>query len=115
MGKPTESKAPRRRAPYPPEMKERSVRLVVDHLADYPSRMAAIRSVSLKMGVHWTTLHQWVKQAEPTASASRLSAEDAEELKRLRRENKELRRANEILKSASAFFARELDPGPPSR
>jgi len=59
MDKPTESKTPRRRPPYPAEVRERSVRLVVDHLADYPSRMAAVRWVAGKMGVHWTTLHHW--------------------------------------------------------
>ncbi len=115
MVEPNESKSARGRRPYPPELKERSVRLVLDHQSDYPSRMGAIRSVATKMGVHWTTLHEWVKRAETDPRSARLNADDAEELKRLRRENKELRRTNEILKSASAFFARELDPGPPSR
>ena len=113
MSEPNEAKAAKRGKPYPPEMRERSVCLVLDHQADYQSRMAAIRSVATKMGVHWTTLHAWVKQAETDPRALRLSADDAEELKRLRRENKELKRANEILKSASAFFARELDPRQP--
>lgn len=109
MGEPNEPKSARGRKPYPPEMKERSVRLVVEHQGEYPTRMAAIRSIATKMGVHWTTLHEWVKRTETDPSASRLSADDAEELKRVRRENKELRRANEILKSASIFFATELD------
>jgi transposase len=109
MGEPNESKSARGRKPYPPEMRERSVRLMLEHQGDYPTRMAAIRSVATKMGVHWTTLHEWVKRAETDPSSARLSADDAEELKRLRRENKELRRANEILKSASVFFATELD------
>ncbi len=101
---------PKSRKPYPPELKERSVRMVKDHRGDYPSRMAAIRSVATKMGVHWTTLHAWTKQAETDAGKRPgLTTEETEELRQLRRENKELRRANEILKSASAFFAAEFD------
>jgi len=105
-----EPKTPQRRKPYPPELKERSVRLVMDHLGEYRSRMEAIRSVAAKMGMHWTTLHDWVRTAENAgAPPARLNTDDAEELKRLRRENKELRRANAILKDASVFFATELD------
>ena len=66
--------------------------------------------------MHPVTLHEWVKRAEIDAGQrAGLTTEERERLKQLERENKELRRTNEILKSASAFFARELDPRPPTR
>jgi transposase len=105
----SETKAKRSARPYPAELKERSIRLVLEHRDEYASRMEAIRSVAGKVGVHWTTLHQWVKRQEQSGSSPALSKDDAEELKRLRREVKELRRANAILKDASVFFATELD------
>ncbi|WP_308259609.1 transposase [Pseudonocardia sp. H11422] len=68
-------------------------------------------SVAAKVGVSSETLRKWVRQAEVDAGArAGVSSEDSEQLRQLRRENAELRRANEILKAASAFFARELDP-----
>ena len=105
----SETKAKRAPRPYPAELRERSVRLVLEHRDEYPSRMEAIRSVAGKVGVHWTTLNSWVRHQEHSGSSPALSKDDAEELKRLRRENKELRRANAILKDASVFFATELD------
>ena len=72
--------------------------------------------MAAKVGVSGETLRKWVRQAEVDAGArAGTSSEESAELKRLRREVAELRRANEILKAASAFFARELDPLPPRR
>ena len=77
----------------------------------YGSQWEAICSVAAKVGASSETLRKWVRQAEVDAGARPGStSEESAELKRLRRENSELRRANEILKAASAFFARELDP-----
>lgn len=116
MDEPTQGIRPRLHRPYPDELRERAVRLVKEHRAEYPSRMAAIRSIAAKLDIHWTTLHTWTKQAETdTGTRPGLTTSEQEELRQLRRENRELRRANEILKSASAFFARELDPQPPKR
>ncbi len=99
---------------YPPEVRERAVRLVLEHRRDYPSQWAAISSIAAKCGMTTETLRKWVRQAETDAGGrGGLTSEERERLRALERENKELRRANEILKAASAFFARELDPGPP--
>ena len=116
MDEPKRTGERRLHRPYPAELRERAVRMVQEHRAEYPSRMAAIRSIAAKMGVHWTTLHTWTKQDEVDGGKrAGLTSGEQEELRELRRENRELRRANEILKSASAFFARELDPQPPKR
>ena len=78
------------------------------------SQWEAICSVAGKIGASGETVRKWVRQAEVDAGARPgATSEESVELKRLRRENNELRRANEILKAASAFFARELDPRPP--
>ena len=99
---------------YPPEVRERAVRLVLEHRHDYPSQWAAISSIAAKCGMTAETLRKWVRQAEVDAGGrAGLTTDERERLRNLERENKELRRANEILKVASAFFARELDPGPP--
>ncbi len=98
---------------YPAEVRERAVRLVVEHRRDYESEWAAIGSIAQKCGMTAETLRKWVRQAEVDGGRrSGISTEDALRIKELERENKELRRANEILKAASAFFARELDPQP---
>jgi len=92
-------------------MKERAVRLVFEQEKEYPSQWAAIDSVARKMGCTRETLRRWVRQAE-TDQGNRegLTTEEREELKRLKKENKELKRANEILRLASAYFAQaELD------
>jgi transposase len=104
----------RRRTPYPAEMKERAVRLVLDHQDEYPSQWAAIGSVAEKLLVNRETLRLWVRRAG-TDGGHRpgLTTDEREKLRKLERENKELRRANEILKAAATFFARELDPQPP--
>jgi transposase len=100
-----------RRTKYSPELRERAVALVFEQVGQYGSQWEAIVSVAAKVNVSSETLRRWVRQAEVDAgSRAGTTSEDSEELKRLRRENAELRRANEILKAASAFFARELDP-----
>jgi transposase len=97
--------------PYPHDLRDRAVRLVLETKGQYPSENAAMRSIAAKLGIGTTqTLRNWVRQAEVDAGARPgVSTAEAEELKALRRENAELRRANEILKAASAFFAAELD------
>jgi transposase len=99
---------------YSREFRERAVGLVFEQVEQYSSQWEAICSVAAKLNVSGETVRKWVRQAEVDAGA-RLGAtsEESAELRRLRRENAELRRANEILKAASAFFARELDPRPP--
>ncbi len=103
-----------RRGKYPTEVRERTVRLLLDHRRDYPSQWAAITSIAAKCGMTAETLRTWVHQAEvDSGGRPGLTTDEREQLRKLERENKELRRANEILKAASIFFARELDPGPP--
>jgi transposase len=99
---------------YSREFRERAVKLVFEQVEQYASQWEAICSVAAKVGVSGETLRKWVRQAEVDAGArAGATSEESAELKRLRREVAELRRANEILKAASAFFARELDPRPP--
>jgi len=98
---------------YPVEMRERAVRLVIEHREEYPSEWAAILSIAQKFGMGHETLRKWVRKAEvDDGQRPGVSTDEAQRIKELERENRELRRANEILKSASAFFARELDPQP---
>ena len=96
---------------FSPEVRKRAVRLVQEHRGEYPSLWAAIESIAPKIGCVPQTLHEWVKQAEVDAGARPgASTTEAQRIKDLEREVKELRRANEILKVASAFFAQaELD------
>lgn len=96
---------------FSPEVRERAVRLVQEHRGDYPSLWAAVESIAPKIGCVPHTLLEWVKREEvDTATPDRLTSGERERLKQLERENKELRRANDILKAASAFFAQaELD------
>jgi transposase len=105
----------RRNQHYPPELRERAVRMVFEVTPNYDSQWAAINAVAQKLGVGTAeTVRKWVRQAEVDAG-QRATTDESAELKRLRRENAELRRANEILKAASAFFAAELDrPSPRS-
>lgn len=96
---------------YPAEVKERAVRLVQEHRAEYPSEWMAITSIATKCGMTGETLRKWVRQAEVDAGARPgLASDERQRLKELERENRELRRANEILKAAAVFFAGELDP-----
>lgn len=96
---------------YPPEMRERAVRMVREVAPEYPSQWAAIEAVATKLGIGSAeTLRKWMRRVEIN-DGQRPGTTDAEnaEIKRLKREVAELRRANEILKAASAFFAAELD------
>ncbi len=88
--------------------------MVFDHEAEYDSQWAAIRSIADKIGCSSETLRNWVRQAERDSGRRRgLSTEERERLRHLEREVKELRRANEILRKASAYFAQaELDRQP---
>ena len=96
---------------HPREVRERAVTLVLETQADYGSQWEAIVSVAEKVGVSGESLLRWVRQAEVDAGQrAGMPSGEAEALRELRRENRELRRANEILKAAAAFFARELDP-----
>ena len=92
------------------EQRARAVRLVREASPDYPSEWAAMNSVATKIGASAETVRKWVRQAEVDGGQRPgLTSEESAEIKRLRREVAELRRANEILKAASAFFAAELD------
>ena len=98
---------------YPAEVRERAVRLVMEHRGEYQTEWAAICSIAQKCGMTAETLRKWVRQVEVDGGRRPgVSSEEAQRIKELERENRELRRANEILKAASAFFARELDPQP---
>ncbi len=99
--------------PYPPEVRERAVRMVLETQDDYPTQWGAIRSIAGKIGCSGEALRNWVRQAETDAGVrGGLTSDERERLRELERENRELRRANEILKTASAFFAAELDRRP---
>lgn len=96
---------------FSPEVKERAVRMVHEHRGEYLSQWAAIESIAPKIGCAPQTLHEWVRKHEiDTGMRDGVSSEEHERIKALEREVRELRRANEILKLASAFFAQaELD------
>lgn len=103
-----------RASKYPPELRERAVRMVAEVAPSYGSQWAAICAVAGKLGIGSPeTLRIWVRRTEVDAGQRPgLTSEQAEELARLKRENAELRRANEILKAAAIFFGAELDrPG----
>jgi transposase-like protein len=96
---------------FSPEVRERAVRMVQEHRGEYPSLWAAVESIAPKIGCVPQTLLDWVKREEvDSGQREGLTGSERERLKALEREVKELRRANEILKTASAFFAQaELD------
>jgi transposase len=96
---------------FSPEVRERAVRMVQEHRGEYPSLWAAIESIAPKIGCVPQTLHEWVKRSEVDGGTREgVTTAERDQIKALERENKELRRANEILKLASAFFAQaELD------
>ncbi len=96
---------------YPQELRERAVRMVVEHRGEHSSEWAAMCSIASKFGMTAETLRIWVRRAEVDGGKRPgVTSEEKERIRQLERENRELRRANEILKAASAFFARELDP-----
>ncbi|MCP2278398.1 transposase [Nocardia amikacinitolerans] len=102
---------------YPPEVREKAVRLVLERLDEFESPYAAARAIGPLVDVHYETLRVWVKKALANGSrpgkestAGGLAAAEREELDKLRKEVRDLKQANEILKLASALFARELDP-----
>ena len=99
---------------YSPEVRERAVRMVVEHQAEHESQWAAIVSIAGKIGCTAESLRQWVRQAErDQGKRAGLTSTERERLKQLERENLELKRANEILRKAAAFFAQaELDRRP---
>ena len=96
---------------YAPELRERAVRMVFDHTPEHPSQWATMRSVGEKLGMATEVLRRWVRQAErDSGQLPGLTTDERQRLKQLERENFELKRANEILKKAAAFFAQaELD------
>jgi transposase len=103
--------APRK---YSDEMKDRAVRMVTQVRRESGQRYGAIATVATKLGINRETLRAWVRQAEiDSGQRAGTSTTDAQRIAELERENRELKRANEILKAASAFFAREMDPRPP--
>ncbi len=96
-----------RQSRYSTEVRERAVRLFKEHAHEHPSRWAAIQSIAGKIGCTAQTLETWVRKSEP---AGKSASVEADRVKALERENAELRRANEILRKASAYFAQaELD------
>ena len=96
---------------FSPEVRERAVRMVQEHREEYPSLWAAVESLAPKIGCVPHTLYEWMRKHEVDSGVRQgTSTADKERLKELERENRELRKANEILKLASAFFAQaELD------
>ena len=99
---------------YSPEVRERSVRMVFEHEREHSSQWAAIVSIASKIGCTPETLRKWVRQTEiDTGRRGGLTTDERARIKELERENRELRRTNEILRKASAFFAQaELDRRP---
>jgi len=103
-----------RKSKFSPEVKERAVRMVLEQEGRYGSRWEALRSIAGKIGCTAESLRKWVQQAEiDSGRRGGLSSEERARLKELERENRELRQANEILRKASAYFAKaELDRRP---
>ena len=95
-----------KRARYSPEFRERAVRMLLDQQGEHESQWAAMNSVAGKVGCTAETLRKWVRQAEQDQGIRKgVTSEERERLKTLERENRELKRANEILRKASAYFA----------
>ena len=99
---------------YPPELRERAVRMVQETIEQTGERFGVITRVARQLGIGSESLRTWVRQAEVDGGQRPgVTSEERRRIAELERDNRELRRANEILKAASAFFARELDPRPP--
>jgi transposase len=95
---------------FPKEVRERAIRMVFEHTEEHSSQWATIQSIAGKIGMSPETLRKWVRQAERDGGLRPgLTTDERSRMKELERENRELRRANEILKSAAAFFGAELD------
>lgn len=95
---------------FPPEFRQRALRMLEESMPEHETEYLAIRHVGAKLGVGAETLRRWRRRAEIDAGVRLgVTSEENSELKRLKRENAELRRANKILRTASAFFAAELD------
>lgn len=95
---------------FPKEVRERAVRMVLEHTEEHGSQWATIQSVAGKLGMSPETLRKWVRQAERDGGLRPgLTTDERARMKELEREIRELRRANEILKSAATFFGAELD------
>lgn len=96
---------------FPPEVRERAVRMTLDRLPDYASVSAAAHAIAPKLNIGVETLRKWVVQAQVDAGVKAgPSSAELEEIKQLKKQVRDLEEANEILKKASIFFARELDP-----
>lgn len=100
--------------PYSPEVRDRAVRMVFEHQTEYASQWAAMGAIAGKIGCTPETLRSWVRQTErDRGMRGGQTTEERERIKALERENRELKRANEILRKASAYFAQaELDRRP---
>lgn len=95
----------------PEETKQRAIRLVLDHLDEYPNLTTACETVARRLGFGAESLRRWVRQAQVDAGDRQgVSTSESERIRRLERENRELREANAILRDAAVFFAGELDP-----
>jgi transposase len=99
---------------YPPELRERAVRMVLETIEQTGERFGVITRVARQLGVGTESLRGWVRQAEVDGGQRPgITTAEQRRIAELERDNRELRRANEILKAAASFFARELDPRPP--
>ena len=94
----------------PEETKQRAIRLVLDHLDEYPNLTTACETVSKRLGFGAESLRRWVRQAQVDAGDRQGVTTESERIRKLERENRELREANAILRDAAVFFAGELDP-----
>ena len=96
---------------YPPEMRERAIRMVDEAIAESGERVGAVSRVARQLGIGTESLRNWVKQADVDGGKRPgMTTAEQRRIAELERDNRELRRANEILKAAAGFFARELDP-----
>ena len=96
---------------YPPELRERAVRMVLETIEQTGQRVGAITRVARQLGIGSESLRSWVRQAEiDDGRRPGVTSQEQQRIAELERDNRELRRANEILKAAASFFARELDP-----